>query len=97
MSAPLTHEDFQPHLNREFRFDGQPHVLRLTEIDVKDHSPLPGLDYKAFALIFSGPRGAVLPEGFHTAEAEGGTRFDFYIMPVHTPSLDRQDYQVIFN
>jgi hypothetical protein len=97
MSAPLTNENFQPHLGREFRFVGQPHVLRLTQIDVKGHPPLPGLDYKAFALIFSGPRGAVLPEGFHTAEAEGGARFDFYIIPIHTPAHDRQDYQVIFN
>ena len=97
MSEPLTHEDFQPHLGREFRFDGQPHVLRLAKIDVKDHPPLPGLDYKAFALIFSGPRGTVLPEGFYAAEAEGGTRFDLYIIPIHTPAPDRQDYQVIFN
>jgi hypothetical protein len=96
MSAPLTHEDFQPHLDREFRFDGQPHVLRLSQIDVKDHPPMPGLDYKAFALIFSGPRGPAMPEGFYIAEAEGGTRFDLYVIPIHTPAPDRQDYQVVF-
>lgn len=97
MSAPLTHEDFQPHLGRAFRFAGQPHVLQLAQIDVKDHPPLPGLDYKAFVLIFSGPRGNVLPEGFYAAEAEGGARFDFYILPIHTPAPDRQDYQAVFN
>jgi hypothetical protein len=97
MSAPLTHQDFQPHLGREFRFDGQPQVLRLAQIDVKDHPPLPGLDYNAFVLIFTGPRGDVLPEGFYAVEAEGGAHFDFYILPIHTPASDRQDYQAVFN
>lgn len=97
MSAPLTHEDFQPHVGREFRFAGRPQVLKLAQIEVSDAPPLPGLDYKAFALTFRGPRGDVLPEGFYAAEAEGGARFDFYILPIHTPAPDRQDYQVIFN
>ena len=97
MAEPLTHEHFQPHLDRAFRFDGHPQVLRLTQINVKDRPPLPGLPYKAFILIFSGARGDVLPEGFHAAQAEGGARFDFYIMPIHTPAPDRQDYQAVFN
>src|SRR5262245_14063804 len=97
MSAPLTHEDFQPHLNREFRFAGRPQVLRLAQFDVSDHPPLPGLDYKAFMLIFTGPRGDVLPEGLYAAETESGARFDFYIQPIHTPAPDRQEYQVVFN
>jgi hypothetical protein len=97
MSAPLTNEDFQPHVGRDFRFGGQPQVLRLTQIDVKDHPPLPGMDYMAFTLIFAGPRGDVLPEGFYVAEVEGGVRFDFYILPIHTPAPDRQEYQAVFN
>jgi hypothetical protein len=48
-------------------------------------------------LIFTGPRGDVLPEGFYAAEAEGGAHFDFYILPIHTPASDRQDYQAVFN
>lgn len=97
MSAPLTHEDFQPHLDREFRFAGQKQVLRLTRIDVMDHPPMPGLAYKAFVLIFTGPRGDVLPEGLYAAETEGDARFDFYILPIHTPAPDRQEYQAVFN
>jgi hypothetical protein len=95
--SPLTYEDFEPHLHREFRFEGRPQVLRLSEIDVKDRPRAPGRPDKAFALIFSGPRGDVLPEGLYNAEAEGGARFEFYIMPIHTPPTDRQDYQVVFN
>ncbi len=97
MSAPLTHEDFQPHVGHEFRFGGQPQVLRLSRIDVGDGPPLPGLSYKIFTLIFAGPRGNVLPEGFYAAEAEGGARFELYILPIHTKTPDRQEYQVVFN
>jgi hypothetical protein len=96
-AQPLTHESFQPHLHREFRFEGRPHVLKLTHIEVKDGAPLPGLPYMAFALIFSGPRDDVMPEGFYAAETQDGARFDFYVMPIHTPASDRQDYQAVFN
>jgi len=97
MSTPLTHEDFEPHVDRLFRFDGQPQVLRWARIDVMDHPPVPGLDYKAFSLIFTGPRSDLLPEGFYAVEAEGGARFDLYILPIHTPTPDRQENQVVFN
>jgi hypothetical protein len=97
MDEPLTHEHFAPHLHKNFRFEGASQVLRLDEIDVKDRPPLPHLPYKAFTLFFRGPRGDVLPEGFYVAEAEGGPRFEIYIIPVHTVARDRQDYQVVFN
>jgi hypothetical protein len=97
MSERLTHEDFQPHVGREFRFGEQPQVLRLSRIDVGASPPLPGMDYKAFALVFTGPRGDVLPEGFYAAEAAGGARFELYILPIHTPAPDRQEYQAVFN
>jgi hypothetical protein len=93
----LTHESFQPHLHRPFRFEGRPQVLKLAQIEVKNRSPLPGLAYQAFNLIFSGPRDDVMPEGFYTAETEDGARFEFYVMPIHTPHADRQDYQAVFN
>lgn len=97
MSASLTHELFQPHVGREFRFGGQPQVLQLSRIEVGKEPPLPGLDYMAFTLVFIGPRGNVLPEGFYAAEADGGARFEFYILPIHTPAPDRQEYQAVFN
>lgn len=96
MTEPLTHEHFEPHLHKDFRFGGAI-ALRLTQIEVKPDPPLPGLAYKAFTLIFTGPPGKVLPEGFYAAEVEGGPRFEFYIMPIHTPARDRQEYQAVFN
>lgn len=97
MAGRLTHEAFEPHLKKLFRFKGARPALRLEQVEVKDHAPLPGLDYNAFSLIFSGPRDAVLPEGLYTAEVEGGPSFEFYIMPIHTVARDRQDYQAVFN
>jgi hypothetical protein len=50
-----------------------------------------------FTLIFAGPPGDVLPEGEYAFEVEGGPAFEFYVMPIHTPARDRQDYQAAFN
>ena len=50
-----------------------------------------------FSLIFRGPPADVLPEGLHTLEVEGGDSFTIYVMPIHTPARDRQDYQAVFN
>jgi hypothetical protein len=97
MAAPLTHAEFEPHLKKLFRFKGVRPALKLEQIDVRDHEPLPGLGYKAFSLIFSGPRDEVMPEGLYTAEVEGGPSFEFYINPIHTVARDRQDYQAVFN
>jgi hypothetical protein len=30
-------------------------------------------------------------------EVEGGPSFTLYVIPVHTPARDRQDYQAAFN
>ncbi|HTR86394.1 MAG TPA: hypothetical protein VMI56_18070 [Reyranella sp.] len=97
MAGPPTHEAFEPYIDQEFRFGDHPQPLRLSQIDVKDRPPLPGLDYKAFMLIFSGPRSGVMPEGTYSVEAPGGGRFELYVIPIHTPANDRQDYQVVFN
>jgi hypothetical protein len=57
----------------------------------------PGAERMPFTLTFHGPVGDLLPEGFYPAEAEGGAVLEFYVIPVHTPSGDRQDYQAVFN
>ena len=28
---------------------------------------------------------------------EDGAGFDLYLIPIHTPSRDHQDYQIVFN
>jgi hypothetical protein len=39
----------------------------------------------------------VLPEGLYTFDVENGPSFELYVMPIHTPARDRQDYQSSFN
>jgi hypothetical protein len=50
-----------------------------------------------FNLIFRGPADDVMAEGFCTLAVDGGPSFDLYIIPIHTPSQDCQNYQVAFN
>jgi hypothetical protein len=91
------HEDFVPHLNKLFRFDGHPDALRLASADAMEAHGRPDSLPKPFILIFHGPRGEVMPEGFYPAEVEDGARFELYIIPIHTPTPDRQEYQAVFN
>lgn len=97
MTSFLQREDFAPHLNKLFRFEGRHHALRLAAIDVSDLPHSPERTHKPFTLIFHGPRQEVMPEGFYAVEVEDGTRFDLYVMPIHTMAQDHQEYQAAFN
>ena len=97
MAKELSCDDFKPHLERSFTVAGEAHTLVLVSANPLESSPSPADARAPFILIFRGPPGAVLPEGTHTLEAEDGPSFTFYIMPIHTPARDRQDYQVLFN
>lgn len=90
-------DDFTPHVNKLFRFEGRHHSLRLAEVEVGNLPNSQQVDRKPFTLVFHGPKGDVMPEGFYAAEVEGGTRFDLYVIPIHTPAPDRQEYQSVFN
>jgi hypothetical protein len=99
MSDPLTPNDFVPHVNRVFRVNGGMHAFTLARVEQRRRGDAEGeLKFRApFNLIFSGPPNPVLREGMYTLEVEGGPSFELYVMPVHTPARDRQDYQVSFN
>lgn len=97
MSRILRHEDFAPHLDKQFRFAGWNGSLRLLRIDGPARPVAGDAGRAPFTLIFQGVRGDVLAEGMRTATADDGSSFEFYIMPIHTPAPDRQDYQVVFN
>jgi hypothetical protein len=99
MAEQLTPEHFRPHLDKLFRVQGGRHTLRLTEVDAR---PLSEAERKVaprqpFNVIFRGPPGDVLREGPYILEVEGGPGFQLYVMPIHTPAQDRQDYQAVFN
>lgn len=97
MTTAPRHEEFAPHVGQLFRFDGWHGSLRLFAIESNRAPGVSGLPAEPFTLIFHGPRGDILGEGLHGTTTEDGTRFAFYIMPIHTPALDRQEYQAVFN
>lgn len=90
MVETLRHEDFVPHVNKQFRFAGWHGALVLARI-LSTGSPRP------FTLLFQGPAGDILPEGLYTTTVDDTQRFELYIMPIHTPEAGRQDYQAVFN
>ena len=68
-------------------------TLTLVAVD-RPKSPTPG---GAFTLLLRGAPAPIAPEGMHRITLEGGASFDLYLIPIHTPSRDHQDYQIVFN
>ncbi len=98
MTDIQTHEDFLPHRGKLFHFEGWAGTLTLAEVEVRHGVQRPGSAHPPFTLVFHGPRDNVMPEGFYAAKAGAdGPSFAFYIIPIHTPARDRQDYQAVFN
>jgi hypothetical protein len=99
MAEDLTPNDFQPHLGKTFRVREGRHALALAAIErgrPEEAARAPGLR-EPFNLIFRGPPCDLLAPGLYTMETDGGTAFALYVMPIHTPARDRQDYQAAFN
>jgi hypothetical protein len=94
MTEPLTADDFTPHLGKAFRVAGNPQVLTLVTVDRRERL---GGPRKPFTLILRGPRDDILPEGMYSIDADGVPGFELYIIPIHSPARDHQDYQIIFN
>lgn len=96
MAEILTPEHFTPHVGRAFRIRDGRHVFTLAKVDVGQAAE--GWPRQLFNLIFHGPPGDVLPEGFYSVDVEeDGSAFELYLMPVQTVARDRQDYQAAFN
>jgi hypothetical protein len=94
MTEALTAENFHPHIEKVFRVKGGRHAFTLTRVEVSGEKVG---SRQAFNLIFSGPPGDVLPEGLYTLEVADGPQFELYVIPIHTPQRDRQNYQSAFN
>jgi len=99
MGEQLTPEHFIPYLNGVFRVTGGHHALTLTQVDAPRiaGAPAQSMPRQPFTLIFCGPPGEVLAEGLHALTVADGRRFEFYLIPIQTPSAERQDYQAVFN
>jgi hypothetical protein len=87
---------FAPYIGKPVSLpDG--HALILVAVDQRD-AHAPGTAMRApFSLKLRGPPAPIVPEGMHRLVFDDGAGFELYLIPVHTPSRDRQDYQVVFN
>lgn len=97
MDALPTHRDFAAHTGKGFIFDSYSERLVLASVTPHPRSAGPDAAHTPFTLLFHGPAGTVLPEGYHRATIQDGPAVAFYIMPIHTTARDRQDYQAVFN
>ena len=99
MSELLKPEDFTPHVNKPFRVRAGRHELILMAVEQRQLEPWETVMplREPFNLIFSGPPGDVLPQGLYTLEVEEGPAFELYVIPIHTPGRQRQNYQSAFN
>jgi hypothetical protein len=95
----LTPEHFAPHVDKVFRVQGSSHALTLARVERRrrEEWELEVGERDPFNLIFRGPPGDVLREGLYTLDVEGGPSFELYVIPIHTPARDRQNYQAAFN
>ena len=97
MAALLTADDFLPHVDKVFRVQGGHHALTLTRIEQRRREEGEIGDRDPFNLIFRGPPGDLLREGLYTLDVENGPSFELYVIPIHTPMRDRQNYQAAFS
>jgi hypothetical protein len=98
MSEDLTADHFVPHVNKTFRIRDGRHAFTLSRVDGPASAASLARGIRPpFNLVFSGPPGDVLQEGLYTVDVENGPHFQLYIIPIHTPARDRQEYQAAFN
>ena len=87
-------ETFRPHIGEAITVAGE-HQLTLVSLEERKmtHSEATG----AFTVILRGAPAPIVPEGVHRLTFKDGAGFDLYLMPIHTPSRQHQDYQIAFN
>jgi hypothetical protein len=95
----LTFDTFTPHVGKRVRFRGTDIVLEIDRVEQGEDLALETVR-APFSVIFRGPRdpSVLLREGLYDCEVEdGGPSWNLYVMPIHTPQRDRQEYQAVFN
>jgi hypothetical protein len=92
MADATSAETFMAHIGEAISLRDGP-TLTLVAVD-RHKSPAPS---GAFTLLLRGAPAPIAPEGMHCITLEGGASFDLYLIPIHTPSRDHQDYQIVFN
>ncbi len=96
MTGSINAETFKPYVGQPASLSNGPNLTlaAVTPHRSRSADAPPGA---TFSLLLSGPPAPVAPEGMHRLTFEDGASFDLYLIPIHTPSRDRQDYQIVFN
>jgi hypothetical protein len=96
MSYAINSETFTPYVGRPASLaNGQ--ALTLVAVDLH-RSPRPNAaPGTSFSLLLRGAATPIVSEGLYRLAFEDGANFELYLIPIHTPSRDHQDYQVVFN
>jgi Domain of unknown function (DUF6916) len=94
MTDALSAETFTPHVGKAVSLpDGQ----KLTLIAVDKRSAPGAAPRSVFSLILRGAPAPIVNEGMNRLTLEDGASFELYLIPIHSPSRDHQDYQIVFN
>ncbi|MGH6870177.1 MAG: DUF6916 family protein [Rhizomicrobium sp.] len=89
--------DFAPLAGKPAHLKGTPFTLTLDRVEGGDGPPPPGYQRAPFIVIFRGAKGEVVPNGMYDCVFEGGPVINLHLMPIHTASPDRQEYQSVFS
>ena len=96
MSDTINAETFMPYVGKPASLaNGQ--ALALIAVDLHRSPQLNAAPETSFSLLLRGAATPIVSEGLHRLAFEDGASFELYLIPIHTPSRDRQDYQVVFN
>ncbi|QOZ14191.1 hypothetical protein XI02_03210 [Bradyrhizobium sp. CCBAU 21365] len=93
--AKLHIDDFTPHQDAEFEMQAERDrvvQLKLAKVEPAGNSGRPG---GAFSLLFTGPKGAWLPQAIYPVRHPALGVMDIFLVPVG-PLADGNGYQAVF-
>jgi hypothetical protein len=96
MSETINAETFTPYLGKAASLSNG-RTLTLVSVDLHKFQRLNAVPGGGFSLILRGDAAAIVSEGTYRFAFDDGATFELYLIPVHTPSRDHQDYQIVFN
>ena len=96
MPDTLTEATFRPHVSGAVHLDDGRSLI-LVSIDAPDEQQRDPAQRRPFTLLLRGEPHPVIAEGMHRLAFGDGTVHALYMIPIHTPSRDHQDYQIVFN
>jgi hypothetical protein len=73
------------------------HALTLVAVHPHQSIRTDATPRSSFSLHLRGAAAPIVVEGLYRFTFEDGASFELYLIPVHSPSREHQDYQIVFN